>query len=1145
MKMHNSEKSAVVSCLHPSVLEMIQARTLFLIHSILHLIKEQIRFKSKNGFNIGKWEIICDLASIDTPIVGLMSALSHDLITDGDGEGLLHKIGKPDPNSQILSAKAILQNHDFEDFDITSKELFKNSQDSKLIARIIKNYQRLHPHTNEGLTISFLQNRFLQHTIAAIDSFLDQRFLLLKKSKVSTSEAPFKLNLRIYSNAFDSSKFDNWLKNWEEEILSLQSRESDNRYKNVEISLAYKVYDIDHKGQSSLEKIMDLDGSADITFLDNFIREGFEKSDFEYLEDFDYRDFDIKFPILEKKLCNVIGIVHNTTQRRRIISNNQFYIQHKHIELLSALRNLNVNNSKDFPIVVNEGNYEPWIRVIDKFHLYSNWVVCIDPNIDEGLLKLTSNEKYPDRDIIGFGSGVGARGESNYTISCGQFQLKDVLQNLIVKTKSIFRDHWTNEFEIETFCNNVIKRSLMLSGLSLVKAVGFSEYARDLISYSMIHRFTEKAEEQICNILVSLDAYIHWFNNDDNAKRPDLLNIKVILKKNNTLKIKLGLIECKLAKYTDSHIIKAYQQIENGLRLLIPKFFPKPKNVADAKPDSKYWWLQLHRLISTKIRVNTIDKNKILVALANMEKGLFEIKWQAAILTFWCDKKESIVDYRQDNVNVANESVVLHVWQLGLNFIKDAFKDSTSFNIFAENQFFDNEPSFDDANNNDSANKIHNNFELPVKKKNIEKNDSSKEKNASNFQEAHEESSKLDLEETNKDDELISRSKKDKDFLCENYVINSDCRILLGQCPNSNRKIYWEFGHEDMQNRHLLIFGGSGSGKTYAIQALVLELSMQKIHSLIVDYTSSFTAKQLEKVFIEAVRPKQFYPLKKEQDKIPLNPFKLQTIDFGDGTVQDEEVSNVSNRVADILKKVFLLGDQQYSYIVQSVEEGLGSRPGNFDFQDLYESLAELDSSGKLSHKIAPFVNTKPFNFALANENWQYLFSNVDKYCNIFQLIGLNSNISRIIIEFVLWDLYFYAQLNGAEKKPKMVVLDEMQNLDHSSYSPMAKILTEGRKFGLNLILATQNIANFQKDETSRLFNASQKLFFKPTETEVKSYIKIISDITGDKQTNWAKKLLSLKQGECYAVGSYLKNDGSLFPEAVKIKINNLGSRLK
>jgi DNA phosphorothioation-dependent restriction protein DptH len=109
----------------------------------------------------------------------------------------------------------------------------------------------------------------------------------------------------------------------------------------------------------------------------------------------------------------------------------------------------------------------------------------------------------------------------------------------------------------------------------------------------------------------------------------------------------------------------------------------------------------------------------------------------------------------------------------------------------------------------------------------------------------------------------------------------------------------------------------------------------------------------------------------------------------------------------------------------------------------------------------------------------------------------------------------------------------------------MAKILTEGRKFGLNLILATQNIANFQKDETSRLFNASQKLFFKPTETEVKSYIKIISDITGDKQTNWAKKLLSLKQGECYAVGSYLKNDGSLFPEAVKIKINNLGSRLK
>ena len=40
-------------------------------------------------------------------------------------------------------------------------------------------------------------------------------------------------------------------------------------------------------------------------------------------------------------------------------------------------------------------------------------------------------------------------------------------------------------------------------------------------------------------------------------------------------------------------------------------------------------------------------------------------------------------------------------------------------------------------------------------------------------------------------------------------------RILLGSGTSGGRDVYWEFGHPELPNRHLLIFGASGTGKTY------------------------------------------------------------------------------------------------------------------------------------------------------------------------------------------------------------------------------------------------------------------------------------------------------------------------------------------
>jgi DNA phosphorothioation-dependent restriction protein DptH len=152
---------------------------------------------------------------------------------------------------------------------------------------------------------------------------------------------------------------------------------------------------------------------------------------------------------------------------------------------------------------------------------------------------------------------------------------------------------------------------------------------------------------------------------------------------------------------------------------------------------------------------------------------------------------------------------------------------------------------------------------------------------------------------------------------------------------------------------------------------------------------------------------------------------------------------------------------------------------------------------------------------------------------------------ARLITEFSLIDLYWHYRARGSKDEPKVIVLDEIQNLDHQLDSPLGQFLTEGRKFGISLILATQTLSNFGKDERDRLFQAGHKLFFKPADTEVRTYAQILADATGSRMEEWVDRLSSLKRGECYSLG-YAFNDATSKLEVgkwFKIQIKPLEQR--
>ena len=214
----------------------------------------------------------------------------------------------------------------------------------------------------------------------------------------------------------------------------------------------------------------------------------------------------------------------------------------------------------------------------------------------------------------------------------------------------------------------------------------------------------------------------------------------------------------------------------------------------------------------------------------------------------------------------------------------------------------------------------------------------------------------------------------------------------------------------------------------------------------------------------------------------------------------------------------------------------------------LLEELVEQkgpvgQTAASVASKIRPFIDQNPFGEE-DPESWERVFTDLTNRCHILQLAGFTKDPARLVTEFSLIDLYWFYRSRGTQHSPRVIVLDEVQNLDHREESPLAQLLREGRKFGFSLILATQIMSNLDRDERDRLFNAAHKLFFRPADTEMKTYAEIASISTGERVDVWIKRLAALKKGECYSIGPSLNEaTGQLEVKAFRIRVSSLGER--
>ncbi|WP_413698550.1 ATP-binding protein [Psychromonas sp. KJ10-10] len=403
----------------------------------------------------------------------------------------------------------------------------------------------------------------------------------------------------------------------------------------------------------------------------------------------------------------------------------------------------------------------------------------------------------------------------------------------------------------------------------------------------------------------------------------------------------------------------------------------------------------------------------------------------------------------------------------------------------------------------------------------------------------------ISSEHTKTEDISISETtiKIDDSAISPKSINVEGCRVLIGQAIDNLKPIYWEYGNKALANRHLIVFGRSGQGKTYCIEGLLMELAKHQLNSMVIDYTNGFLPEHLEKEFKDKIRPKTDLVVYKPLD---LNPFakQLQTVA---GIQISDKAHDVASRIASVFNTVYSdIGSQQLPTLIKVIEEGIDLYGTDYNFERMLKDLPEAGKHGEaLANKLSPMVKANLFSCKHLTEGWDGIYKAIPTTTRLIQLATLSRDIWRLATEFILWDLYSYVCANGNKNKPLPVVLDEIQNLDHRLDSPLGKMLTEGRKYGLSLILATQTLSNLKKDEQDRLFQAAHKLFFAPAETEIDSYAKLLEQaVPASNKKVWLQELAKLRKGECISVGLHMNEYGVVEQGAKVVKVAALEARL-
>jgi DNA phosphorothioation-dependent restriction protein DptH len=263
---------------------------------------------------------------------------------------------------------------------------------------------------------------------------------------------------------------------------------------------------------------------------------------------------------------------------------------------------------------------------------------------------------------------------------------------------------------------------------------------------------------------------------------------------------------------------------------------------------------------------------------------------------------------------------------------------------------------------------------------------------------------------------------------------------------------------------HAFILGIPGQGKSVTTRRIIRELARQSLPSLVLDFHGDMaggppTGAQV----IDAAQGLQF------------SPFELSSTD-------DTTVNTTAWEIAEIVSYVCGLGEIQRNHVYKGLQQAYKSAGGMPSMKQFADAVEESEREGKGGQnaraRIQPLTD-----FGLFADDPSGTF--VDSWASgtVIDLSNLRLEAVQLAAgAFILRKVYremFRWDLDGVLRLA--IVLDEAHRLAKDVTLP--KLMKEGRKYGVSVVVASQGMADFHRDVIG---NAGTKIVFRTNYPESK-----------------------------------------------------------
>lgn len=385
-----------------------------------------------------------------------------------------------------------------------------------------------------------------------------------------------------------------------------------------------------------------------------------------------------------------------------------------------------------------------------------------------------------------------------------------------------------------------------------------------------------------------------------------------------------------------------------------------------------------------------------------------------------------------------------------------------------------------------------------------------------------------------------------------NYMLNGDA-------------VAWLDGNKLFQ-RHAVIAGSTGSGKSYTVATLIEQIAkLQSANAILFDIHGEYSPLVNDKIKHYKIAG----PTDVNSDNILFLPYWLLTYEEMLSMMLDRSDNNAPNQSMIFSRTVL---DKKKEYLKNNGKENMVDEitidsPIPYSMKELIKVLEELntevvpgaragstkagDFNGKLSRFIQRLnakIDDKRLNFIFSYDDTLHTYNYIDELCSKLMLAGSSgggvkiidfsevpSDILPLIVSLIARIVFAVQQWTDKDKiNPIALFCDEAhlyipndakQGIETASLNSFERIAKEGRKYGLGLVVITQRPSEVNRTVLSQSNNfIAMRLTNADDQNVVK---KLMPDNIG----NFADLLPILDIGEAIVVG-----DSSLLPSRIKVK---------